>query len=398
MTRDELESLPVVTRGRPTECGRGIIFKLVPGKRVILGMYDQWVYEGTESISEQVERVEHSQEELDRRELAAQRLRESLISEPYYAKRDKNEGMDYWRSLQATAPLSDGLVHHDDTIDSELLLMNWSKPIEAAAQAVMAADCILVTAGAGIGVDSGLPDFRGREGFWRAYPVIAKLGYSFEEMANPGTFENDPALAWGFYGHRLSLYRQTTPHTGFDILLSWAKTKPDGAFVFTSNVDGQFQKAGFSDDAIEECHGSIHHLQCKQCDSGIWPADDISVSVDEETLQAHEPLPCCPYCGSLARPNILMFDDWEWRVERQTDQARNLVKWLEGNRRRRLVVIECGAGCTLPTVRVKSEDIASEYRATLIRINPREPSGPSKTICIELGALQALTEINQHLA
>jgi len=63
--------------------------------------------------------------------------------------------------------------------------------VRLAAEAVKAADALLVTAGAGMGVDSGLPDFRGAHGFWRAYPAIAKLGLSFEEMANPNPREDD---------------------------------------------------------------------------------------------------------------------------------------------------------------------------------------------------------------
>lgn len=60
--------------------------------------------------------------------------------------------------------------------------------LEHAAQTLRAADALLVSAGAGMGVDSGLPDFRGTEGFWRSYPALAKLGLSFEEMANPVWF------------------------------------------------------------------------------------------------------------------------------------------------------------------------------------------------------------------
>ena len=52
-----------------------------------------------------------------------------------------------------------------------------------------------------MGVDSGLPDFRGDRGFWKAYPPYAKLGLHFAEMANPRWFDSDPELAWGFYGH-----------------------------------------------------------------------------------------------------------------------------------------------------------------------------------------------------
>src|SRR5215468_9418889 len=88
-----------------------------------------------------------------------------------------------------------------------------------ARSAIDGADALLIAAGAGMGVDSGLPDFRGPEGFWRAYPAYARLGLRFEALANPRWFERDPELAWGFYGHRLGLYRDTTPHEGFAALL-----------------------------------------------------------------------------------------------------------------------------------------------------------------------------------
>ena len=110
--------------------------------------------------------------------------------------------------------------------------------VEQAAEAIAAADGMLVGAGAGMGVDSGLPDFRGDQGFWKAYPPYARLGLSFIDMANPQGFADDPELAWGFYGHRLNLYRDTVPHQGFAILQRWAQRMIHGLFVFTSNVDG----------------------------------------------------------------------------------------------------------------------------------------------------------------
>ena len=54
-----------------------------------------------------------------------------------------------------------------------------------AAEAVASADALLVGAGAGMGVDSGLPDFRGDEGFWNAYPPFAQRGLSFMDLASP---------------------------------------------------------------------------------------------------------------------------------------------------------------------------------------------------------------------
>src|SRR4051794_34794966 len=139
--------------------------------------------------------------------------------------------------------------------------------IAAAKAAIERADALLIAAGAGMGVDSGLPDFRGPEGFWRAYPAFEKLGLRFEQIANPRWFADDPHLAWGFYGHRLNLYRAMPPHKGFETLLRWARRKGE-YFVFTSNVDGHFQRAGFPDQRIIECHGSIQHVQCAQpcCD------------------------------------------------------------------------------------------------------------------------------------
>ena len=268
-----------------------------------------------------------------------------------------------------------------------------------AAESIQKCDALLITAGAGIGVDSGLPDFRGNEGFWKAYPPIARLGISFYEMANPEWFHNDPKLAWAFYGHRLNLYRSTTPHQGFYQILQQAKQKNGGYFVFTSNVDGQFQKAGYSEEQIEECHGSIHHLQCcRPCADKIWSVDEIEISVDLDKFEAQEPLPQCPDCGSLARPNILMFGDWAWISHRTREQEKKLGHWLETlkNNRSKLVVIEIGAGNAVPTVRHLSENVASQLSARLIRINPRDYQVPDGHISIPENAAEGINQIYEN--
>ncbi len=273
-----------------------------------------------------------------------------------------------------------------------------SSRFDAAAEAVRDADALLITAGAGMGVDSGLPDFRGDEGFWRAYPPIAKLGISFFEMANPLWFRRDPDLAWGFYGHRFNLYRETAPHDGFAVLKKWAEAVGRGCFVFTSNVDGQFQKAGFEDLTIVECHGSISHLQCtRPCRDDIWDFPDLHIEVDDATMRAVSPLPTCPACGALARPNVLMFNDWNWLPHRMSEQERRFAHWLETVRGARLVIVEIGAGSAVPTVRFTSERLASRPQTTLIRINPREPQVPHDHIGIPLSSLEALQAIDGRL-
>src|SRR4051812_37941164 len=163
--------------------------------------------------------------------------------------------------------------------------------MEQAARAVASAEAILIGAGAGMGVDSGLPDFRGGAGFWKAYPPYARLGLDFVSLANPRWFREDPRLAWGFYGHRLGLYREAGPQGGFAILHKGMGAMPRGGFVYTSNVDGHFQKAGFSDDQIYEVHGSIHAMQCvAECGVGIFSAGPYSVTIDQATMRAVPPL------------------------------------------------------------------------------------------------------------
>ena len=278
--------------------------------------------------------------------------------------------------------------------------MQHNPAIKQAAASLKDADALLITAGAGMGVDSGLPDFRGNEGFWKAYPPIARRGISFMEMANPVWFQNDPQLAWAFYGHRLNLYRATEPHAGFHQLLRIGQKMPHGYFVFTSNVDGQFQKAGFDEDHIEECHGSIHHFQCTSpCDDNLWNATREEIIVDEESFQAQFPLPLCKYCGGLARPNILMFGDWSWISKRSNQQQNRLNAWLDDLKTSlaKLVIIELGAGKAVATVRHTSEQIARYMNATLVRINPRDSETPNGHISIPLSAAEGISALSEKI-
>ena len=271
-----------------------------------------------------------------------------------------------------------------------------SGQIELAARIVAEADALVVAAGAGMGVDSGLPDFRGPEGFWRAYPPYKVLGLRFEAMASPDHFVADPALGWGFYGHRTNLYRATAPHGGFEILRRWVATKPLGGFVFTSNVDDHFGRAGFDRGRIVEAHGSIEHHQClADCGRGIFPADPDRIAVDPATFRAVAPFPACPRCGSLARPNILMFGDWHWVADRTDGQLERFSDWLASAAGSRLAVVEIGAGSAVPTVRRLSERLVADLCARLIRINVREADVPTGQVGLAAPALATLGAIER---
>ncbi len=226
-------------------------------------------------------------------------------------------------------------------------------------------------------------------------------------MSTPHWFESDPKFAWGFFGRRYNLYNNTQPHNGFKILRKWCENKEKGHFVFTSNVDGQFQKAGFSDDRVVECFGSMHYMQCCQpmAHEEIWPVpSDTRFDVDEENLILQSQLPQGPpdIDDRLARPNILMFGDWDWidiRTKKQQSKffSFQMSMMLKGGIP--FAVIEVGAGLNTPAVRTMSEDLVSPHnKGTIIRINPRASKVPSGgNISLPIGALEALEMLDGEL-
>ena len=270
--------------------------------------------------------------------------------------------------------------------------MPHEQAIERAAALIRSARSLIITAGAGMGVDSGLPDFRGPRGFWQAYPPYERLGISFIEAANPDHFRRDPAFGWGFYGYRANLYRDTVPHDGFRILREWIARHALRAFVVTSNVDGQFQNAGFREEEILEVHGSIHYLQCSlPCSPAIWENRE-DVPVDPDTMRALH-IPRCIRCGAVARPCILMFGDGSWISDRTARQERLFERFLT-DMDDPAVVVEMGAGTAVPTIRNLGERLAGSYGVKVIRINPREPRISPPHIALPRGALEGLRAID----
>jgi NAD-dependent SIR2 family protein deacetylase len=266
--------------------------------------------------------------------------------------------------------------------------------IRLAASAIIKADTLLITAGAGMGVDSGLPDFRGNQGFWNIHPNYAAEGLTFYDLANPMWFFTEPRRAWGFYGYRYNLYQNTTPHQGFALLKNWQESKLIPGFVYTSNVDGHFQKTGFAQERVYECHGSINHLQCsKSCNPRIWPTNNLRIEIDTDSMLAIGQLPLCQDCSAFARPNILMFDDHDWLESRSRQQSQRYLDWKQSVIGKKVVVIEIGAGSKTGGIRYSSQN----FTGTLIRINPREPNGPEGTISFAMPALEALLAIDAVL-
>lgn len=171
--------------------------------------------------------------------------------------------------------------------------MHNNENLQHAEDLIANSDALVIAAGAGMGVDSGMPDLRRIGGLWTQTFNINGKATDLMELASPETFATDAQLAWGFYGERLAMCRQTQPHAGFTLLKQWAASKPLGAWVFTSNIDGQFQIAGFPAESVEECHCPPHELQCvKPCEEAVWSATDFTPEVDKASLRLHNTCTC----------------------------------------------------------------------------------------------------------
>ncbi|MES2597578.1 MAG: Sir2 family NAD-dependent protein deacetylase [Verrucomicrobiota bacterium] len=272
--------------------------------------------------------------------------------------------------------------------------------IHKAAELIAQADHLLITAGAGMSVDSGLPDYRGKEGLWNHYPVYRELGVDYAAMTRPSGFERDPHFAWGFYGHLLNLYRKALPHEGYSAMLEIAQPFGGRAFALTSNVDGLFLKAGFSSDHLRECHGSIHRLQCiHPCQRTTWSAEGFMPEIDPATRRLLGDLPRCPHCGSAARPAVFAFGDTKYVWESTHDQTTRYQAWKARVQNHRLVVLECGSGPTVPGLRREGESLVRQHGGHLIRINLRDSSViHPEDIGIAFSASEALCIIQRQIA
>ncbi len=195
----------------------------------------------------------------------------------------------------------------------------------------------------------------------------------------------------GFYGYRYQRYQQTHPHPGFALLKRLQDNADQPGFVVTSNVDGQFQKAGFSEERIYECHGAIHYLQCTaSCKDEIWTVPALSFDIEPQQLLVVGELPRCPHCGELARPNVLMFGDRDWLSSRSDQQRQCFYVWKSMVTTEKIVTLELGAGSSVGGIR----RMGASMPDTLVRINPREAKGPPGTISLAMGALEALQAID----
>ena len=159
--------------------------------------------------------------------------------------------------------------------------------LDKAADIIRRGKCVIASTGAGMSVESGIPDFRSAGGIWEKYPP--------EEYATIDAFMANPEKVWRLWKELGAQFAGCRPHGGHRAL---AELEQAGRLtaVITQNVDNLHQEAGSR--RVIEYHGNSRRLVCLDC-RGEGPFDP-----------AEEPpaVPRCG-CGGLLKPDVVMFGE-----------------------------------------------------------------------------------------
>ena len=281
---------------------------------------------------------------------------------------------------------------------------------------------ILIITGAGMGCDSGLPDYRSNNGFWKNYKRNIFKNMTLYEMSQSKWFKNNPSKAWGFYEHRKLLYNNCKPHNGFNILKEYCDNNNSNNnnnnnndsngreyFYMTSNIDSQCITAGFNEKNVFQTHGCLNYIQCSnyyRCRNNNIIKFDKCIRYDENTFDITnmDDIPKCKYCGNIMRPNVSFFTDSvkTFNSKRVCEQKETFLKWLnkyikKGINNPKLIVIEIGCGNSIHSLKWESQYLKTFNNITLIRINPNisinDINNKSRHIHLKLKANIALNSI-----
>jgi len=164
--------------------------------------------------------------------------------------------------------------------------------------------------GAGVSAESGIPTFRGEDGYWRNLDPA--------KLATPGAFAKDPGLVWEWYRERRQRIRNAQPNPAHKAIAKLAQYAQEFLLV-TQNVDDLHARAGSSKEKMVQIHGDIFVTRCSRCDLSRH---------DYEHEHEHESedidLPRCPRCEGLMRPGVVWFgEQLPW------DELRRVENYLE---------------------------------------------------------------------
>jgi NAD-dependent deacetylase len=216
--------------------------------------------------------------------------------------------------------------------------------LRRAAEHIGSARHLVVSTGAGMSKESGIPTFRdAQEGLWARFDP--------EELATEAGFRAAPARVWSWYSYRRTRMGACRPHAGHEALVHLEQRVPEVTLV-TQNIDGLHQTAGSRE--VIELHGSIRRNRCLECRELGGDFEHVASS-DEEV----EP-PLCGVCGGYLRPDVVWFG--EMLPEQATRRA-----WAAASACDVLLVVGT-SGLVWPAAELPH--LAKRQGATVLEINP----------------------------
>ncbi len=163
------------------------------------------------------------------------------------------------------------------------------------------AQTILILTGAGISAESGIPTFRGEDGYWS----IGSKNYYPEEMATNYFFRKMPDELWKWYHHRQKVCMNAIPNQGHHTITKlekWATENGKNFLLVTQNVDNLHIRAGTKN--IIEIHGNIFKYRCSDLNQ------EHSMKLIDYKPNNNNIIPICTLCNSILRPHVLWFDEF----------------------------------------------------------------------------------------
>ncbi len=166
---------------------------------------------------------------------------------------------------------------------------------------------VVALTGAGISAESGIPTFRGKEGFW----VVGSRNYMPQEMATLSMFQRTPEEVWRWYLYRFGVCRHAEPNAGHRALVDLERALGDRFTLVTQNIDGLHRRAGSSIERTYCIHGDAAYVRCaEECGVGIQQLPDFPERGKDDPFTAEDRRKLtCPRCKGWLRPHVLWFDE-----------------------------------------------------------------------------------------
>ena len=219
-----------------------------------------------------------------------------------------------------------------------------------------------VLSGAGISAESGIPTFRGPEGYWK----VGSKEYRPEEMATFSMFQQAPWEVWSWYLYRRRVCSLAGPNPGHFGVSTLETILGDRFRLITQNVDGLHLLAGNTEERTFQIHGNIHYMRCaRPCCMDLFPmpADIIDKKKDESVTEDDKKALVCPRCSSMTRPHVLWFDEFYNEHFFRADSA---SRWAD--RTDLLLVVGTSGATTLP---MQVGDLVYRKKdAVIVDVNP----------------------------